>query len=50
VSDSRTLALRFGLWGAQNRFFDIWRARRDARPVLGPLGAALGFSLAVEEP
>jgi alpha-amylase/alpha-mannosidase (GH57 family) len=50
ISDARSLGLRFGLWAAQNRFFDIWRARRDARPRLGPLGAALGFKLAVETP
>ena len=48
VSDSRALGLRFGLWGAQNRFFDIWRMRREARVILRPLGTALGFKLAVE--
>ena len=48
VSDARALGLRFGLWGAQNRFFEIWRARREARARLAPLGTALGFKLAVE--
>jgi alpha-amylase/alpha-mannosidase (GH57 family) len=50
VTDSRALALRFGLWAAQNRFFEIWRGQREARPRLVPLGAALGFKLAVEAP
>jgi len=31
-------------------FFQIWRDRRDARVRLSPLGAALGFKLAVEAP
>ena len=33
------------LWAAQNRFFEIWRARPAARPTLAPLGVALGFAL-----
>jgi alpha-amylase/alpha-mannosidase (GH57 family) len=49
VEDATALSLRFGLWRAQNRFFEIWQARPEARAVLGPLGQALGFSLA-EEP
>jgi hypothetical protein len=48
VTDARTLGLRFGLWAGQNRFFEIWRARPEARPRLVPLGTALGFSLGVE--
>jgi hypothetical protein len=35
---------RFHRWGAQNRFFQIWRARPAARPALGGLARALGFS------
>ena len=35
----------FGLWEAQNRLFEIWRAQPEARPVLEPLAAALGFNL-----
>jgi len=50
ITDARGLGLRFGLWAAQNRFFQIWRDRRDARPRLSPLGSALGFKLAVEAP
>ena len=48
--DARALGLRFGLWATQNRFFEIWRGQRDARPRLVPLGAALGFKLKVEVP
>jgi len=40
--------VRFGLWATQNRFFDVWRARPEARARLAPLGAVLGFDLAVE--
>jgi len=50
VTDARTLGLRFGLWAAQNQFFDVWRGGRDARPQLQPLATALGFKLAVEVP
>jgi len=50
ITDARGLGLRFGLWATQNRFFEIWRARRDARARLAPLGSALGFKLAVEAP
>src|SRR5207253_3209284 len=49
-TDARALGLRFGLWATQNRFFEIWRGQRDARPRLVPLGAALGFKLKVEVP
>jgi len=48
VEDATALGLRFGLWRTQNRFFEIWRARPEARAVLGPLGEALGFNLAAE--
>ena len=50
IANARDLGLRFGLWAAQNRFFEIWRNRRDARPRLAPLGTALGFKLEVEAP
>jgi hypothetical protein len=43
------LGLRFGLWAAQNRFFEICNRHPDARRVLAPLGAVLGFR-ADEEP
>jgi hypothetical protein len=48
VEEGIALGLRFGLWRAQNRFFEIWRARPQARDVLVPLGRALGFSLVPE--
>jgi alpha-amylase/alpha-mannosidase (GH57 family) len=45
VEDARGLRLEFGLWQAQNRFFDIWRAQPETRPLLAPLARALGFNL-----
>jgi alpha-amylase/alpha-mannosidase (GH57 family) len=45
IEDARARGLRFGLWQAQNRFFEIWQARADARPALTPLGVVLGFNL-----
>jgi alpha-amylase/alpha-mannosidase (GH57 family) len=50
ISDARALGLQFGLWAAQNRFFEIWRQRREARARLVPLATALGFKLALEVP
>jgi len=48
IEDARALGLRFGLWQAQNRFFETWRARPEVRAALAPLGVALGFTLAAE--
>jgi alpha-amylase/alpha-mannosidase (GH57 family) len=48
VEDAAALGLRFGLWRAQNRFFEIWQARPEARGGLAPLGDTLGFNLAAE--
>ena len=48
-TDAAALGLDFGLWDVQNRFFEIWRTRADARPVLAPLGATLGFNLEAED-
>jgi alpha-amylase/alpha-mannosidase (GH57 family) len=48
VEEATAGGLRFGLWQAQNRFFEIWRSRPAARAVLAPLGAVLGFHLATE--
>jgi hypothetical protein len=45
VEDAGSLGLEFGLWEAQNRFFDIWQAQPEARPELSPLAMALGFNL-----
>jgi hypothetical protein len=40
------LGIRYGRWATQNRFFQIWTERPDARADLLPLATALGFSLA----
>jgi alpha-amylase/alpha-mannosidase (GH57 family) len=48
IEDARARGLRFGLWQTQNRFFEIWQARADARPALRPLGVVLGFNLTGE--
>ena len=45
VLDTQRLGLGVSLWAAQNRYFEIWRARPAARPALEPLGEALGFAL-----
>ena len=45
VLDTQRLGLGVSLWGAQNRYFEIWRTRPGARPALEPLGEALGFAL-----
>jgi len=45
VQDTERLELGVSLWAAQNRYFEIWRARPAARATLEPLGHALGFAL-----
>ena len=45
VQEAGVLGVDFGLWEAQNRLFEIWRAQPEARPVLEPLAAVLGFNL-----
>ncbi|HBH03870.1 MAG TPA: glycoside hydrolase [Candidatus Rokubacteria bacterium] len=45
VAGAQRLGVRFGAWATQNRFFDLWRSRPDARAVLEPLAGALGFAL-----
>jgi alpha-amylase/alpha-mannosidase (GH57 family) len=45
IEGANRLGLRYGLWATQNRFFEIWNRRREARAQLQPLGAALGFRL-----
>lgn len=45
VEGARRLGVGFGLWGAQNRFFELWNARPPARRVLTPLAQVLGFEL-----
>jgi alpha-amylase/alpha-mannosidase (GH57 family) len=46
IDGARRLGVDFGLWPAQNRLFEIWRARPGARAALGPLAESLGFLLA----
>ena len=46
IEGARRLGIRYGHWAIQNRFFQLWRERPDARDVLLPLATTLGFSLA----
>jgi alpha-amylase/alpha-mannosidase (GH57 family) len=46
IEGARRLGIRYGNWATQNRFFQIWTERPDARVELLPLADALGFSLA----
>jgi len=46
VESARRLGVRYGHWAAQNRFFQIWSERPEARADLMPLATALGFNLA----
>jgi alpha-amylase/alpha-mannosidase (GH57 family) len=46
IEGARRLGMRYGHWATQNRFFQIWTERPDARAELLPLANALGFSLA----
>jgi hypothetical protein len=50
VEGALRLDVDFGLWGAQTRFFDLWRALPDARPALGKLANLLRFNLPREGP
>ena len=45
IEGARSLDIRYGHWATQNRFFELWQARRDARDALRPLAATLGFNL-----
>jgi alpha-amylase/alpha-mannosidase (GH57 family) len=46
IEGARRLGIRYGHSATQNRFFQIWTERLDARAELLPLANALGFSLA----
>jgi hypothetical protein len=46
IEGARSLKIPYGHWATQNRFFDLWRERRDARDTLRPLATTLGFALA----
>ena len=43
IEGANRLGLRYALWAAQNRFFEIWNRQTEARGRLQPLGAVLGF-------
>ncbi len=45
IECAQRLGVRFGLWGTQNRFFEIWRERPEARDALRPMADRLGFQL-----
>ena len=45
IRGARSLALPYGHWATQNQFFELWGAHPEARAVLEPLAAALGFEL-----
>ena len=46
ITGLQRLGVRFGLWRTQNEFFELWRERPHARPILRPLAETLGFELA----
>jgi hypothetical protein len=46
IEGARRLGIPYGHWATQNRFFQIWSERPEARGELLPLATALGFSLA----
>ena len=39
IEGARRLGIRYGHWATQNRFFQLWQARPDARDALLPLAA-----------
>ncbi|HZF04621.1 MAG TPA: DUF3536 domain-containing protein [Patescibacteria group bacterium] len=43
LEGANRLGLRYGLWAAQNRFFEIWNRHTEARGRLQPVGTVLGF-------
>jgi hypothetical protein len=45
IEGARSLDIPYGHWATQNRFFQIWRERRDAHDTLRPLATTLGFNL-----
>ena len=45
VEGAQRLGVGFGQWQAQNRFFVLWRSHPEAREMLRPLAAPLGFRL-----
>ncbi len=45
VAGASELRVRFGLWAAQNQFFQLWRTRPEQHALLRPLSEVLGFAL-----
>jgi hypothetical protein len=45
IGGAMHLGIRFGLWGTQNEFFELWGALPDTRQDLLPLAELLGFAL-----
>lgn len=45
IDGARAIGAHFGLWGAQNLFFELWQRERAARPLLLPLAAMLNFNV-----
>jgi hypothetical protein len=50
ITAAERLGVRFGLWRSQNRFFELWSAYPEARGMLRPLAAVLGFNLDAGRP
>jgi alpha-amylase/alpha-mannosidase (GH57 family) len=46
IEGARRLGVPYGHWATQNRFFQLWRERPEARGSLKALAVALGFNLA----
>ena len=47
ISGAREMAVPFGLWAVQNRFFALWQRHPGERAALAPLSTLLGFALPV---
>jgi alpha-amylase/alpha-mannosidase (GH57 family) len=50
IEGASRLGIRYGRWALQNRFFELWQADAEARPILEPLAHALGFALTAGAP
>jgi alpha-amylase/alpha-mannosidase (GH57 family) len=50
VSGARELAVPFGLWSVQNRFFELWQRHPRDHAALTPLATLLGFAFPVAGP
>jgi hypothetical protein len=46
IEGARRLGVPYGRWATQNRFFQLWRERPEARGILKALAVTLGFNLA----